>query len=224
MPSDFKTNAKASWETNVAGVENAIAAAARNDGVLVFASSSGVYGRPGNASGLCSEDRLPMPDSPYGESKLIGEELCLRASENGKTRVSVMRVFNAYGPEQSKEYLIGYLIDCARNGTAAKILSPADQRDLVHVDDIVDAFLAAAQSSPEFGLFNVGTGVAVSVRDLVNRFAKRCPVEIEVEFAEQPKPPAISVADCRRIHEALGWRAKIDVDAGIDDVLRTIDI
>ena len=142
---------RASWDDFESYVEHNILAtrrlleAARGTNVtrFVYASSSSVYGDA--VSYPTREETLPMPQSPYGVSKLAAEHLCNVYARNWAVPVVSLRYFTVFGPRQRPDMATHRLIRAALEGGSFPMYGTGDQvRDFTYVGDVVAANLAAA--------------------------------------------------------------------------------
>ncbi len=203
---------------NVTGTGNLVRAAG---GVpIVLASSSEVYGSVPEDEQSIAEERAPAPQSPYGESKVAAERLVLAAGG------LAARCFNIIGPGQHPSFALPsfarQLADI-RRGSAAPVLRVGNlevRRDFVHLDDAVEGYAAMLEGGAAGGVYNLGTGRAHRLAELLDRLIGITGLEIEVEVDPDKFRPAdaeLRVADVRRLR-ALGWEPKRD----LDDALRAI--
>jgi UDP-glucose 4-epimerase len=145
------------------------AAVAGRRGQIVFSSTGGaIYGeckRP------APESAAREPFSPYGVSRLAGEEYLAADRRLRGTPHVALRYGNVYGPRQDPKGeagVVAIFFNCFAAGECARIFGDGRQtRDFVHVGDVVDATLAAAGTPG--GVFNVGTGVETSIVELFER-------------------------------------------------------
>jgi UDP-glucose 4-epimerase len=203
-------------EVNVLGTVNVLEAARAHGAQVVFSSTGGaIYGeceRPAR------EDDERRPLSPYGTSKLAGEEYLASWNRLHGTRHVVLRFGNVYGPRQLPKLeggVVAIFMERLRAGEAPTIYGDGEQtRDFVYVGDVVDAVLAAA--GREGGVHNVGTGRGTSVNELFEACARAAGVDAEPEHAE-PRPGDLrhSVLDVSRTERELGWRARTPLDDGL---------
>src|ERR1700685_2936923 len=155
-------------QTNVVGTVNVLEAARAADARVLFCSTGGVlYGRDAPIPSL--EDVLPLPESPYGVAKYCAEQYVSLYNRLHQCRHTILRLANVYGPRQDPSGESGVIpIFCSRvlAGKRPVIYGDGTQtRDYVYVKDVVAAFLAAAdQGRP--GIWNIGTGIEVTVLDL----------------------------------------------------------
>lgn len=145
----------------------AVVVAAQEMGVrrLVYASSSSLYG---NTPPPFREDGPLAPISPYGQTKLEAEKICLSGGVTGDLESIALRYFTVYGPEQRPDMGIRLFLEAAIAGRSIKVFGDGSQRrDFTYVDDIVRATIAAADTETFGCAVNIGGGSDVSVSDLL---------------------------------------------------------
>jgi UDP-glucose 4-epimerase len=139
---------------------------------LCFSSSAAVYGD--NPRLPKTEDMLPEPQSPYAVTKLDGEHYCRIWNDKGWLSTACMRYFNVFGPRQDpkSQYAaaVPIFIDKAlRNEPIALFGDGLQTRDFIHVNDVVSANVRLATQPNLSGVFNVASGVRISIRELADR-------------------------------------------------------
>jgi UDP-glucose 4-epimerase len=189
--------------------------------VLVHASSMGVYGngRPEPVS----EDGPTVPISYYGVSKLAAERLLVVAASSS-LRTCSLRMFNVYGTGQNLDDLdqgmVSIYLAYVVRGQPVLVKGPLDRvRDLVHVDDVVEAWKLAL-TTPVTGPFNIGTGIGTRVDDLLQRLFRACGTADDYPIVEGPRTPGDpyrSVADVSRARRELGWEPRVTLDVGLEE-------
>jgi UDP-glucose 4-epimerase len=201
---------------NVLGTLRVLEAALAVGAKIVFSSTGGaIYGE---CDGPAREDHPRRPLAPYGVSKLAGEEYLAAYNRlYGSTHVS-LRYANVYGPRQDphgEAGVVAIFMSALREGLTPRIFGDGSQtRDYVYVGDVVEATLAAAEHSG--GVFNVGTGVETSVRELYDRAQRVAGVERQPELAEaRPGELQRSVLDASLAAHELGWTPKHSLDDGL---------
>jgi len=167
------------FSVNVDGTKTALEAAAQNRVKrFVFISTAAVYG---NCLEIPIKETCELkPLSPYGESKVLAEAECQKY-ENVFV-VSILRCFNVYGPRQKRNSrysgVISNFIENINDKKPLAIFGDGKQtRDFVFVKDVVEAIVTA----PE-GTFNVGSGKATSILDLIRILEKITGRKIKTEF------------------------------------------
>ena len=212
-------------QANVVGTVNVLEAARRVGARVLFASSGGaLYGR--DAPIPSREDVLALPESPYGIAKYCAECYIGLYNRLHGTSHSVLRLANVYGPRQDPAGEAGVItIFCASALGSARPTIYGDgtqTRDYVYVGDVVAAFLAAADRGRP-GTWNIGTGLEVSVLDLVEIIAGIAGREMTPVFAPaRPGELARSVLAVDRAAGELGWRAGTPLAEGIRRVYQWI--
>jgi UDP-glucose 4-epimerase len=208
-------------EANVVGTVNVLEAARGVGARVLFASSGGaLYGR--DAPIPSREDVLPLPESPYGIAKYCAECYLGLYNRLHGTSHSVLRLANVYGPRQDPAGEAGVItIFCASalGGAPPVIYGDGTQtRDYVYVGDVVTAFLAAADRGRP-GTWNIGTGVEVSVLDLVRIIGDVAGHELSPSLAPaRPGELARSAVAVGRAASELGWQAAVPLAEGISRV------
>jgi UDP-glucose 4-epimerase len=203
-------------EVNVIGTLHVLEASRRHDTKIVFSSTGGaIYGE---CDGPAREDHPRLPLSPYGVSKLAGEEYVAAFNRlYGSEHVS-LRYGNVYGPRQDPKGeagVVAIFMNRLRDGETPHIFGDGKQtRDYVYVGDVVAATLAAAGVAG--GVFNVGTGQETSVLDLYERIQRVTGIAREPEFAD-PRPGELqrSVLDPALAQRELGWEQAHSLDEGL---------
>jgi UDP-glucose 4-epimerase len=208
---------------NVLGTINVLEAARTVGAQIVFSSTGGaIYGecrRP------AAEDDPLAPVSPYGTSKLAGEEYLATWNRlHGGEHVS-LRFGNVYGPRQDphgEAGVVAIFFGRLAEGRPVTIFGTGEQtRDYVYVGDVVAASLAAVGRPG--GVFNVGTGRETSVLDLYEACRRVSGVDLEPEFGE-PRLGELerSVLDPERAADKLGFRAGVSLDEGLARTWRSM--
>ncbi|WP_199424374.1 UDP-glucose 4-epimerase GalE [Actinotalea solisilvae] len=218
------------YEQNVTGTAHLLRAAAEA-GVeaVVFSSSAAVYGTP--HTDLVTEATPPAPESPYGESKLIGEWLLrdqARATADAPAplRHTSLRYFNVVGSgtpdlyDTSPHNLFPLVLDALVagrtpriNGTDYETPDGTCVRDYVHVADLATSHVAAARAlaegRPLEPVYNLGSGDGVSVRQIMTAMAEVTGIAFEPEEApRRPGDPARIVASGELAARDLDWRMR----------------
>jgi UDP-glucose-4-epimerase GalE len=239
-PGDSMADPGEYFRVNVAGTLTLIDAAC-NAGIdrFVFSSSCSVYGTPAT---LPVDESAPLhPESPYGQSKLMGEQILAWFEQCRGLRSVSLRYFNASGAAADRS--IGEDWDATRNlvplvmkaalgrGPAVKVFGtdyPTPDgtavRDYVHVDDLAGAHLLALDRLATGGgsaTVNLGTGRGASVQEVLDtteRVAGR--VVPRAYTARRPGDPVAVYADNRAAMELLGWAPRFDLEAIIASAWR----
>lgn len=217
------------YEQNVTGTTRVLAAMQRA-GVrdIVFSSSAAVYGT--TDVDIVTEETPKHPESPYGESKLIGEWLLADAGRAFGMRHASLRYFNVVGSGYDDVYdtsphnlfpLVFEALLAGRtpriNGTDYPTPDGTCVRDYIHVADLALAHVAAAQrlvaGEPIEPVYNLGSGSGASVGDIMRAIASGTGIDFEPEIAaRRPGDPARIVASGELASRDLGWRMRHSLD------------
>lgn len=213
-------------QVNVVGTVNVLEAARTAGARVLFASSGGaLYGR--NAAIPSREDVLPLPESPYGIAKYCAEQYIGLYNRLHGTRHSILRLANVYGARQDPSGGAGVIpifCGCALAGEDPTIYGDGTQtRDYVYVGDTVSAFLAAADSGRP-GTWNIGTGIEISVLDIVRIIAEVAGRPVSPRFGpDRPGELLRSAVAIDRAARDLGWTARTGLADGVRKVYRWIE-
>ncbi|WP_285777166.1 NAD(P)-dependent oxidoreductase [Microtetraspora sp. NBRC 13810] len=172
----------------------------------------------GPVVGLIGESVEPRPANAYARTKLQGSEAVLDAARAGSVRGVVLRLANVCGPHPSPASFPGKLLDSLRRAAAGEhvSLTVADaHRDFLDVRDAAEAALLAARATVTGTAINLGSGVAVSMRELVTQFLAVTGLPATaVSVRDAPVPSLggdwtqVDVEPARRL---LGWRPRTDL-------------
>ncbi len=214
---------RATNQVNVTGTLNVLSAA-RKAGVerVVFSSSSSVYGDTPELPKR--EDMMPCPLSPYAVQKLTGEHYCrLFWQLYGVPTVS-LRYFNVFGPRQNprSQYaaVIPRFITAILQGKRPAVYGDGQQsRDFSHIDDVVDANLAAC-AAPKEALgeaFNIAGGSRTMLLELIATINEITGKNVKPRLAP-PRAGDIlhSHADISKAEKILDWRPRVSFRDGIE--------
>jgi UDP-glucose 4-epimerase len=204
------------YSDNVAVTQELLELARRHDvGRFVFASTNAVIG---DVKSDTITVNMPLrPLTPYGATKAACEMLMSGYSGAYGLTTCALRFTNVYGPGMShKDSFVPRLMRAALAGTGVRIYGDGSQRrDLVHVDDVVQAVLLAFDSGYS-GRAIVGAGRSVSVLELVAAVRAVTGAELPVEHIEAPagEMPAV-VVDLSGSAATIGYRPAVSLDEGL---------
>jgi GDP-4-dehydro-6-deoxy-D-mannose reductase len=216
----------ATFETNVRGTANLLAAIERRapDARVVVTSSALIYK---HAAEPLREDSPFGPEGPYAVSKLAQDRLAARAAERGLD-VVVARPFNHIGPRQSADFVASSvarqvtLIERGQMPPELQVGNLSAARDFTDVRDVVRAYVGMAEHAARGDAFNVCSGRAVPIHDLVHGLVarSRVPIQIVVDPARfRPVDVPVVVGSAEKLRRATGWTPEIPLDRTLDDLL-----
>lgn len=189
---------------------------------IVFSSSCAVYGKASHKPIL--EEDLKEPINPYGRSKLICETIMDDYKEAYGFEPVILRYFNAAGADLDTEigenhahetHLIPNIIQTALQikekfvvyGTDFGTKDGSAVRDFIHVQDLAEAHVKALQIGPQ--KINLGTGVGLSVFQILEEVQKQAQVTLKVELKKKREgEPASLTADYSKAKQMLNWEPK----------------
>jgi GDP-4-dehydro-6-deoxy-D-mannose reductase len=192
---------------------------------VLIACSAHVYApqpRP-----LVEDDEL-KPGSPYATSKLVTEMLAARAWTDDGLPALIARAFNHVGARQDPSYVapsIARQIALIEVGRLEPVLTMGNleaRRDLTDVRDTVRGYTAMMARARPGVPYNVASGRAVAIRDLVDAFVARARCEVRVvqdEARFRPNDVSLLVGSHDRLTAETGWRPEIPFERTIDDLL-----
>jgi UDP-glucose 4-epimerase len=215
------------YRENVGGLVSLLTAMASvNVDRIVYSSSAAVYGIP--PTPVVTEQTPAVPINPYGQTKLIGEQLLRAAGEAYGLSFMALRYFNAVGADdpvlsdRGVSNLFPLAFAAFSQGLPVSVTGGdfdtpdgTGIRDYVHVADIADAHLAAAdrlEHGPAGTVYNIGTGRGHSVLEVLAALESAIgqPVRHRID-PRRPGDPAQVVAGVGRIQDELGWFATRDL-------------
>ena len=207
------------FHTNVVGTENAINYCLQHKATLVYANAY-TYGRLQSLP--ISELHGPNPNNPYALSKNMAEQLCKFASKYRGLTVTSLRIFNVYGPNQHKRFLIPHVLYSIRNGSPIEIKDLRPKRDYVFVTDLVDAFIKAAKLTHGYQAVNIGYGKSYSVREIIDKMQFIAGTSLPVIDQSTPRLNEVYdvYADISLAKTVLDWVPLTNLEEGLEKIWR----
>ena len=222
------------FDNNVTGGVNLLKAmVAAGCTRLIFSSSCATYGVP---DALPIEEDMPQrPTNPYGQSKLMFEQMANWLAETKGFRPTFLRYFNAAGaiPEENlgedhdpETHLIPNVLNVALGKADAVEVYGTDYptpdgtciRDYIHLEDLASAHVLALEKEA-LGAYNLGTGQGVSVKEVVETCRRETghPIPVKVCPRRAGDPPAL-YASGRKARAAMGWNpVRSDIETIVRD-------
>ena len=195
---------------------------------LIAASTAEVYGIQGDEP--LKETLALKPSSPYAVTKAAADLYLQMMFNSFDLHGTVMRATNSYGRKFEKNFIVEYLITQMLKGESLYIGAPDSVRDYMHVDDHVNAYmLAAKKPKGDRQVYNIGTGVGVTNRQLAELIAKKLGYDTKkIKFGSYPPGyplrPIVSdqpylVLDATKIKKELQWSPKYSLSEGLDKTI-----
>jgi GDP-4-dehydro-6-deoxy-D-mannose reductase len=192
---------------------------------ILFASSAEVYGRREAGEFPLREHFDLQPANPYAASKAAAEAILLAESRCFRADVVVARSFNHIGPGQNDRFVVaGMAAQLARASiekTPLLVGNLEAERDFLDVRDVVAAYLALAKSGERGEVYNVCSGSAVKIRDVLGELIRiaHVPVEVREDPARmRPLDTPLFVGDPAKIRAQTGWEPAIALRQSLRDV------
>ena len=168
--------------------------------------------------GYCSEDKTPCsPATLYGAGKYALKLLLEKYCGNQKINFAWARLFDLFGPRENLHRLVPAVVTALLHGQTARCSQGLQIRDYMYIQDAADALATLLEKGSE-GTFNVCSGRAISVRELVSSIADKLKATDRVEFGALPTRPdevPLIVGDPRKLTNTTGWQPEHDFDAAI---------
>jgi GDP-4-dehydro-6-deoxy-D-mannose reductase len=217
---------RAVWDVNATGTLNLLLAArdvAPGARVLIV-SSAEVYGSVPEARHPIGEDEPLVPLSPYGVSKVAAELVAAQSPLD----VAIARPFNHLGPGQDTRFAIPSF--CAQIASIERGAQPprievgnlSARRDFSDVRDVVDAYRMLLEPGGPRGPFNIASGTAHAVGEILDRLLAlaRVPIEVVVDESRlRPSDVPALCGDATRLRDALGWVPTHPLERTLADTL-----
>ncbi|MCM3574168.1 UDP-glucose 4-epimerase GalE [Mesobacillus subterraneus] len=221
------------YENNVAATLTLLKVMLKHDVKnFIFSSTAATYGIPD--TDIISEKNPTLPINPYGQSKLMVENILSDFASAYDLRYVVLRYFNAAGASSSGkigemhdpethlvpiilQHLLGQREQISVFGDDYDTPDGTCIRDYIHVTDLASAHIAALESllseKIQTAIYNLGNGHGYSVKEVINTCEKVTGRKANVVMSERRAgDPARLVASSEKIQQALGWKAERNLD------------
>lgn len=217
------------WEVNATGTLRVLTALRLLEGEckrLLLVSSAEVYGLVAEEEQPIREDAPYRPVTPYGASKAAAEIVALQESRSNGIEVVIARSFNHVGPGQDDRFLVPSIarqLARIKRGEEEPVLRAGNlsiDRDFLDVRDAVRAYVRVMERGDDRGAYNVCSGVARSVADVVRRAIELsmtgAALELDPDRVRAVDIPSLR-GDSSRIRE-LGWKPEVELDRTLRDL------
>jgi len=221
---DNRKQLVAGTRVNVEGFVNVVEQA-REDGceTVVYASTGSLYEERPDPSPTAGTVTV---DTGYEASKLARERYAEYFGNHYGMNMAGMRLLPTYQTYRSdkKPYAnrIAQFIDDVAHGRSPVIYGNGEsKRDFTHIDDIVRGLIVAADNQLT-GVYNLGTGRAVSFNELVEMIAETLDTEVQPTYIESPVRTGISgrgtVVGCEKLRAETGWEPEVSIEDGVERI------
>lgn len=182
---------------------------------LIYLSSTSVYGL--QLHGLTDESAPVNPIGPYAKAKYEMEQRIAGALSN----YAILRVSAAYGVGQRSKTVLQLFVQKGMQGAPISYYGTGQrQQDFIAAQDIARA-ISMSVASPTFGILNIGSGQAISMRALAELIAEETGNKSSITAANQTDPQELFTAtfDIRKAASELTWRPEVSLKEGIKEVI-----
>ena len=208
------------YRVNYLTTLNALEVCRKYNARLVYASSY-IYGKP---QYLPVDESHPIsPFNPYALTKVICEKLCEGYHRDFGVKISILRPFNIYGVGQKGKLLIPEIIGQLKEGkNTVELKASSPRRDYINVVDVAGAFVACIEDDNDFNVYNVCSGISISVRELTELINRHLNKKVQFVFSEAERPNEVdeSRGSCAKL-ESIGWKCTISLEDGIIRLLKS---
>ena len=208
--------------TNLNGTINLVQACLKSGfEAFVNAGSSSEYGFKDHPP---AETEFLEPNSHYAVTKAAASLFCRHTAQRLNLPLTTLRLYSAYGAYEEPNRLMPTIILRGMSNDFPPLVAPETARDYVHIDDVVEAFLLTAQrrGSSSGALYNLGTGIQTTLRQVVEVAREALSIRAEPRWATMPArlwDASCWVADNRLIQKELGWSPRYSFSEGFREMV-----
>jgi len=215
------------FETDVIGTQtiaNAVLQHKNSVEKFIHISTSEVYGTASDCE-LMTEEHPLNPMSPYAAAKVGADRLVYSYVKTYDIPATIIRPFNNYGPKQHLEKAIPRFITSALLNEDLSVHGQGEaSRDWINVHDTclgIDKILNSALSKVQGEVFNLGTGITISIKDIALHVIKAMNIDkSRVKYIDdRPGQVDCHIADIQKIKDILGWEPSIKFEDGLIDTI-----
>lgn len=194
---------------------------------VILSNSRLEYGKPKYLP--VNENHPTLPTSAYGLSKLIASQAALVYHKSDDLKVTIFRTSNVYGPHPTAKFfgynVINHFIDTAKKNGILTIYGNGEQlRDYIFIDELVDAFILAADKDTSGEIYNLGFGKGIKLKDMAKKIINQVG-KGKIVFKKWPTDysrveTGSYVSNINKIKNELGFSPKINFDQGLEKTLQ----
>ena len=216
-----KTNVSLSWvdtsnfiNTNLMGTQQALDWSIKTKCKFIFASSSGCKINEKNF-------HKKSFSNPYILSKSFSENLIRFYVENFDLDAVVFRIFNIYGKNQDKNFLIPTIINQIKKNEVIKIQNLSPKRDFIHVSDVAKALISCHNLKKGYEVLDLGTEKEYSVEEVIKIAQEVAGSNLDIIESNKVRKNEIFkvIADIKRTKKSLNWTPCVDFKEGLFELL-----
>jgi nucleoside-diphosphate-sugar epimerase len=191
--------------------------AARDAGCTTFIGV-GSQAEYGPSPDIVKVDTPTRPTTLYGVTKLCASLLCGQLAAQYGLRFAWMRLFSSYGPKDNPDWMIPYLIRSLLACERPALTAGEQLWDYIYVTDAAEALYRVAMAPQAHGVFNLGSGEAHRLRDIVEQIRDLIDPTLPLGFGEVPyRPDQVKhlQADVSELTAQAGWRPQVSLSEGL---------
>jgi len=185
---------------------------------FIHVSTSEVYGK---INYLPIDEQHPInPDTIYGQSKYLGEQIVDLYRDIFKLNVVVIRLFNVFGQGQSETSIISEIINSIKNGKNITIRDGEIARDFVYIKDVLSAIFRSIECKKDIGTINICSGREIKLIDLACIIRKKYNSKALIINQKKITSHArVIVGSANRARKKIGWYPSYDIDKAITNMI-----
>jgi nucleoside-diphosphate-sugar epimerase len=187
---------------------------------FIYTSTSEIYG---NNPAPFNEEQIPDPCSPYSLSKIFSEFAIKAFSRVNNKNYTILRLFNFFGRNMPDGFFISQLIYSLRQNIPFNMTGGEQVRDYLFIDDVVSALILGATNKKSLNeVFNVCSGVGITMKEIVGEFKNRFNNELDVNLGALPyreNEVWNMVGDNKKIKKMLGFEPMYSFSQAIELLL-----
>jgi UDP-glucuronate decarboxylase len=224
-PDEYQKNPIATLQTSAIGTENMAELARKNDSILLFASTSEVYGDAEvipTSEGYWGKVNPIGPRSCYDEGKRFAEALLMAYSKQYGLNIRMPRIFNSYGPRLREDGLYGramsrFILQALTNQPITIYGDGKQTRSFCYITDAIAGLLLLAQNQEANGeVVNLGNSEEKTILDLARHIKKIAKSQSTLAFLPLPKDdPKRRCPDTTKLENLVGWKPTVCFEEGL---------
>lgn len=210
-------------ENIVSTTRLAVLSAELGSSAFVGLGSQAEYGA---ANRLIDETVPTRPTTLYGMAKLAAGQMCGAICSQHGVRFAWIRIFSTYGPGDNEGWLFPYILSALRKGACPSLTTCEQRWDYLYGDDAASAIAGVALTAGAEGVFNLGSGQAPPLKEMVEMLRDLAAPGAELGFGEVPfrKDQVMHLqADIARLTKATGWVPRWSLREGLAETVRDFD-
>ena len=206
----------------------------RSKARILIVGSAAEYGIVPQKGLPISESAALRPVSPYGVSKVVQDLLALQYHATFGLDIVIARPFNIVGPGQSADFVCGSIVKQIKDICTARAKSDTltignlyTSRDFIDVRDVVKAYWKLLACGKKFSgeIFNIGSGKAYSVSEIINLMVNYCGKKVRIRQRAaivRRKDIPVQIADIKKIRTVTGWKPMIPIELSLQEMYEGI--